>query len=110
MSKDTLGARIALVRGHMTQEEFAKRLGIGRATLVRYEKNENDTPSSILQVLIKEFGADPQWLLLGVGESLKEEERREAILLSHFRHCDEAGKDAMLTTGAALAQPQAKMK
>jgi hypothetical protein len=31
---------------------------------------------------------------------------REAALLDNFRHCDEIGQSAMLTTGAALAQPK----
>lgn len=101
----TVGERIAAVRGGMPTAEFAKRCGVGKATLLSYEKNETEPKVSFLQVLINDFGVDPQWLLLGDGEP-PEKDRRESILLDHFRHCDEQGKDAMLTAGAAMAQPR----
>jgi len=106
---NSVGERIALVRGGMPTAKFAKLCGVGKATLLSYEKNETEPKVSFLQVLINDFGADPQWLLLGEGEPPKED-RRESILLDHFRHCDERGKDAMLTAGSALAKPKENMK
>ncbi len=107
--KDTLGSRIALVRGAMTQGEFAKLLGVGRNTLLRYEKDENEPTATFLQALVKDFGADPQWLLLG-GEPPTGLNSREAALLDNYRHSPEEAKRNVETTAALLAQRPGKMK
>jgi transcriptional regulator with XRE-family HTH domain len=104
MCSDSLGARIALIRGKMTQAEFSEKLGISRKTLIRYEKNESDPSASFLQALISDFGVDPRWLLIG-DEPPKGFNSRESILVSHFRNCDDRGKDALLAAGAAMAKP-----
>lgn len=106
---DTIGDRIAHIRGGLTQAEFSKRLGVSRKTLIRYEKNESDPSAPFLQALISDFGADPQWLLMG-GDSPMELTPREAVLVDHYRNCDETGRDAMLRTGAALAKPRKDVK
>lgn len=104
---ETVGERISRVRGKMPTAKFAKLCGVGKATLLSYEKNETEPKASFLQTLIKKFGADPCWLLLGEGEP-PQEDQRESILLDHFRHCDERGKDAMLTAGSAMAKHETK--
>ncbi len=108
MTKSILGERITQLRGELSQKAFADKLNVSRNTLSRYENGDRTPDAEFLQKLIEEFRVDANWLLLGAGEPPQEEDRREAMLLSHFRHCDETGKDAMLTTGAALAQPQSK--
>lgn len=104
MAFETLGARIAYVRGGLTQAEFAERLGVSRNTLVRYENDRRTPTAEILQILVTEFDVDANWLLLGAGKAPTTEDRRAAILMDHWQHCDDRGKDAMLATGAALAQ------
>ena len=62
---DSIGARIASVRGSSTQMEFAKRYGIHKNTLARYERNERSPDAEFLSALAS-AGHDPYWLLLGV--------------------------------------------
>ena len=109
MSDDTLGRRIAFIRGGMTQGDFAKGLGIGRNTLLRYEKGENEPPASILQKLITDFGADPQWLLMG-GEPPMDLSARESALIANYRASPEEARRSLETTSALLAQSSKKMK
>ncbi len=104
-----IGERLIIVRGDMVQEEFAEKMGISRMTLVRYEKGIHRPSSKFLLKLSNDFGVDPNWLLFGEGEAPKPElSSQERILLDHFRHCDKKGREAMLTAGAALAQPKDK--
>jgi len=108
MSKSQMGKRIAFLRGELSQADFAERLGVSRNTLSRYENGTSIPSADFLQLLVTAFGVDANWLLLGVGEPPKPElDAREAILVDHFRHCDERGKDAMITAGSAMAK-QAK--
>lgn len=105
MSKSQMGKRIAFLRGELSQADFAERLGVSRNTLSRYENGTSIPSADFLQLLVTAFGVDANWLLLGVGEPPKPElDAREAILVDHFRHCDERGKDAMITAGSALAK------
>lgn len=105
MSKSQMGKRIVILRGELSQADFAEKLGVSRNTLSRYENGTNIPGADFLQMLVTTFGVDANWLLLGVGEPPKPElDAREAILVDHFRHCDERGKDAMITAGSALAQ------
>ena len=55
-----------------TQKEFAKVLGIGWQTLVRYEKGERDIPASVLERIIQ-MGIHPTWLLTGKGPMFSED-------------------------------------
>lgn len=107
MPEDTLGQRIAIIRGQMTQGDFAKRVGVGRNTLIRYERGENEPSASFLQKLIKDFGVDPQWLLMG-GEPPMDLNSREAALIANYRASPEEGKRSLETTSSLLAQSQTK--
>lgn len=109
MSAETVGDRIKTVRGGVSQVDFAKKYGLNRNTLARYENGTNDPSASFLKALIEDFELDANWLLLGEGEPPKQDPRK-MILLSHFDACDERGKDAMLTAGSALAKPKENMK
>jgi transcriptional regulator with XRE-family HTH domain len=95
----------------MTQGEFANRLGVGRATLIRYEKDENEPTASVLQILIKDFGADPQWLLLGAGQPPHPElSRREACLIANYRASPEEGQRSVETMASLLAKRDKDLK
>ncbi|AMK09634.1 helix-turn-helix domain-containing protein [Pseudodesulfovibrio indicus] len=110
MPEDTLGQRIAIIRGQMTQGDFAKRVGIGRNTLIRYERGDNEPSASFLQKLIKDFGVDPQWLLLG-GEPPMELSPRESALIANYRASPEKGRRSVETMASVLAESQTeKMK
>jgi transcriptional regulator with XRE-family HTH domain len=101
----SLGERIKVLRGDVPQAEFAKKYGLSKNTLWSYENGTTDPKTSFLVQLVTDFGVSADWLLFGVGDPPKPElDAREAILVDHFRHCDERGKDAMITAGSALAQ------
>ncbi|MGE4293926.1 MAG: helix-turn-helix domain-containing protein [Desulfovibrio sp.] len=106
MSEDNIGARIRIIRGSVPQDEFARRHGVNRNTLGRYEKGTNDPNASFLASLIDAYGVDANWLLLGVGEPPKPElTPREAALLDNYRHIpSEEAKRSIETTSAYLAQ------
>ncbi len=56
-----------MVRGSLSQGEFAKRLGTHRNTLARYERGERNPDAKFLADLCREFGVNARWLLTGQG-------------------------------------------
>jgi transcriptional regulator with XRE-family HTH domain len=109
VSEESIGGRIRAVRGGIPQDEFAKKYGLNRNTLGRYEKGTNDPSASFLKALIEDLGLDANWLLFGVGELPKPELTSvEAALLDNFRHCPEDEQDAIVKTSALLAKSKAK--
>ncbi len=61
----------------MTQNEFARRLGISQRTLSHYERGERQIPLSIIQKILREFPeVNPLWLLEGSGDMFDEERER----------------------------------
>ncbi|WP_114650237.1 helix-turn-helix domain-containing protein [Pseudothauera hydrothermalis] len=53
----------------LTQDEFARRAGIPKRTLVGYENAEREPGSSALAAIAR-TGVDMRWLLTGEGEML----------------------------------------
>lgn len=106
----TIGQRIATVRGDMKQTDFAARVGVGRTTLIRYESGERLPDSDFLARLIAEFDVDPVWILIGGAVPKRELNTREKALLNNYRHCQPEGKDALEKTSAALAQSKCNKK
>lgn len=62
-----LGQRIRQLRGEMTQERFARTLGISQAQLSKYELGQSALPLSVLAKLAKECGTSADWILTGKG-------------------------------------------
>ncbi len=69
----TLGDRIKEVRSELSQREFGKIFGVTADTLRRYETNKNPPDAGFLTALVKHYGVDPSWLLMGEGAKYKEE-------------------------------------
>jgi transcriptional regulator with XRE-family HTH domain len=64
-----LGRRLRELRGFdLTQEEFAKELGISQSQLSKYERGVAAPPADILFFVKKRFRASIDWLLTGEGE------------------------------------------
>ena len=65
--------RIRKLRRHldMTQEEFAKKIGVKRNTVAQYETGRNAPVDSVLFLICKEFGVNEEWLRYGDGEMMK---------------------------------------
>jgi transcriptional regulator with XRE-family HTH domain len=49
----------------MTQEEFARRIGIAQSHLSALEHGQREPGSSVLLAISREFGKSVDWLLTG---------------------------------------------
>lgn len=107
-TESELSGRLQIIRGKMTQDEFAKVLGIGRTTLIRYESGERIPDANFLQTLSLKFNVDPGWLLLGIGEVPVREQMtsEKQALLDAFDGMSEENKRAILQIGESLSQPK----
>jgi transcriptional regulator with XRE-family HTH domain len=85
--KETIGARIKQVRGKMTQKEFADLLGIGRTTLINYEKDERMPDADFFIRMHTILHVESSWLLIGEGKKDTGEQMTadEAALLFSYR-------------------------
>ena len=62
----SIGRRIRELRGFdMTQEEFARRIGVAQSHLSALEHGEREPGSSVLLAISREFGKSVDWLLTG---------------------------------------------
>jgi transcriptional regulator with XRE-family HTH domain len=59
--------RIKTIRGKLSQEEFAQRVGVHKSSLGRYERGTSVPDLDFLSSVCSEFGVNPQWLLQGIG-------------------------------------------
>ena len=67
---------------HLTQQEFADRLGIKRGALANYEIGRNEPIDAVISLICREFRVSETWLRTGAGEMfppLSEDEH-----LAHF--------------------------
>jgi len=61
-----IGRRIRELRGFdMTQDEFARRVGITQSHLSALERGDNEPGASVLVAISREFGKSVDWLLTG---------------------------------------------
>jgi len=64
-----LGRRLRELRGFdLTQEEFARELGISQSQLSKYERGVAAPPADILFLVKRRFRVSIDWLLTGEGE------------------------------------------
>lgn len=65
---EDVGRRIRELRGfHMTQKEFAKRIGVSQGHFSHMERGEKEIGAEILLRIGREFGKSIEWLLTGEG-------------------------------------------
>jgi transcriptional regulator with XRE-family HTH domain len=62
---NALGQRIRELRGTITQEEFARWLGISQAQLSKYELGQSMLSLDVLAKLARKTGRSTDWILLG---------------------------------------------
>lgn len=61
-----IGRRIRELRGFdMTQDEFARRIGVTQSHLSALERGDNEPGVSVLLAISREFGKSVDWLLTG---------------------------------------------
>ena len=64
---NTLGDRIKILRGSLTQRQFAEKIGIPATTLGNYEKNKSELNFATIDLFTKTFGINTDWLIFGRG-------------------------------------------
>jgi transcriptional regulator with XRE-family HTH domain len=61
-----VGRRIRQLRGFdLTQEEFARQVGISQSQLSRYERGESEIGADVLLRFAEQCGKSLEWLLTG---------------------------------------------
>jgi transcriptional regulator with XRE-family HTH domain len=66
----SLGRRIRQLRGFdVTQDEFARKLGISQSQLSKYERGIVAPPADVLMRIKEQFRVSIDWLLTGDSES-----------------------------------------
>ena len=65
---ENVGRRIRELRGFdVTQNEFARRIGVSQGHLSYMERGEKEIGAEILLKISREFGKSIEWLLTGEG-------------------------------------------
>lgn len=64
---------------HLTQEEFAGRLGIKRAAISNYEIGRNEPIDAVISLICREFSINEDWLRNGKGEMFTETAQEDRI-------------------------------
>lgn len=106
LDPNSIGQRLKAIRANATQQEFADRLGVGRATLARYEVGDR-TPDA--EFLLKAFNAcqvDPLWLLTGQAQSSTVLSPDEQVLITNYRTLNQDLRNATLRVALGGVVPQ----
>lgn len=74
---ESLGARIKKIRGHLSREAFAKKYGMHRNTIERYEKGTRTVPESFLFQLAECEGVYLNWVQTGEGPMRMDEKKAQ---------------------------------
>jgi transcriptional regulator with XRE-family HTH domain len=85
----SMGERILFIRencGDLSQEEFAKRLGMTKSAISGYETERRVPTESVLKHIAREFRVDEDWLMHGNGEPFEPDD--DDILEEVFCHCN----------------------
>ena len=64
---NTLGDRIKILSGSLTQRQFAEKIDIPATTLGNYEKNKSELNFATIDLFTKTFGINTDWLIFGRG-------------------------------------------
>ena len=87
---NTLGDRIKLARGNISQEAFSRALKISKGSLGFSERNENLPNVDVALKICSKTGVRIEWLLLGRGPMRQEGEgSKQAILNELSKKTDE---------------------
>ena len=117
----TMGERIYQLRKQqkMTQAELAKRLGVGRSAILKYEKGEvKNIPYDSIKKMATIFGVTPAYLQCfdhwdeeQLADEVKLIERIQAkwgkemvLIMQHYCELNDAGQKTMLTISESLCE------
>ena len=76
-----MNARVTLIRKtlKLTQDEFAKKLGLSRNYIWMLENGERAPSDRTISDICREFGVDRIWLETGAGDPFRPVDRNEQI-------------------------------
>ena len=100
-----LGERLKLVRERlgMTQKEFAEFLGVGIASVQRYEREERIPSGEFLKLLLDKFNININWLLTGEGSMFVNPPQKEPVKETPP---NQAGIDKELAVMISMLSPE----
>lgn len=78
----SIGARIKSVRGDISQDDFAARLGVSKAAIGSYERNVSTPGSAFIISICEHFNVQHEWLLVGTGPMHRAVESQAAPALN----------------------------
>jgi SOS-response transcriptional repressor LexA len=80
-----IGQRIEQMRGRLTQQAFAKSIGISKSTLIRYEKEDRLPDAEVIARICETHRADFTWLITGKGDPfVPEPEEEECVQIPKY--------------------------
>lgn len=103
------GAFIRSLRGNLTQAEFAKDMGVGRTTIIRYESNERVPDAEFLLKLNVRYGVDPMHAITGRRPNAAALAGHERLLIDNYRACSAEDQNTLESMAKSLAE-KASMK
>jgi len=68
----SLGERIKKLRGDESREDFGRKFGKNRNTILRYENNTNPPDAAFIEHICCEYKVSADWLIYGIDSRLKE--------------------------------------
>jgi transcriptional regulator with XRE-family HTH domain len=87
----TLGERIRLIRGDLSQIEFAEIVGIRQAMVSRYEAGKETPSPPVLLRISRYHGCSIEWLLTGEGKLTGRRESRADLIDQAAKYVRKAG-------------------
>lgn len=105
--------RIRFLRGKLSQESFADRLGISQTDVSRYESGTRTPSITLLTAIAAKFNVSLDWIVLGdrttgtaglVGEPLPKSSE-DTQLLTIFRQLDRKDRTLLKKLAERLADP-----
>lgn len=68
----------------LTQQEFAKRIGIARANIASYEVGKSNLSDAVISLICREFNVNENWLRTGDGEMFTSEESEYGAIVDRI--------------------------
>lgn len=81
----------------MTQEKFAKKLGLKRQTIATYETGRSEPMDNIVISICREFNVNREWLLTGEGNMYNMPEDETAAVVSELLEESNPVYDAVIS-------------
>jgi len=89
---------------HLTQQEFADKLGIKRGTIANYEIGRNVPVDAVISLICVKLNVDEVWLRTGEGEMFTNRTREEEITAYMGRITGGKGTDVENAIIAVMAR------